>query len=185
MNTYISMLRGINVGGHNQIRMAELKKLYEGLGFEAVVTYVNSGNVVFRSRETDPAVMIRLIQARLLESLSADAPVLIRKPRDFGRILANNPFLTGRSEDTSRLYVMFLSAPPDPSNLARLVKPADSEEEFIPGEEELFLFFPGGLGRTKLTTAWFERNLKLFTTTRNWNTINALYRLAQEQEPLA
>lgn len=177
MNTYISMLRGINVGGHNQIRMAELKKLYEGLGFEAVETYVQSGNVVFRSEEPDAAALARRIQARILDTLGGEVPVLIREPRDFERILAKNPFLTGRSEDPSKLHVMFLSAPPAPPNLARLVRPANCPDEFIPGEQEIFLFCPGGLGNTKLTTAFFERNLKVLTTTRNWNTVNALRRL--------
>jgi len=180
-NTYISMLRGINVSGSNMIRMADLKKVYEGLGFERVVTYLNSGNVVFRCPETDGPELARRIQAQIQESLGNKVPVLIRELRDFARILATNPFLSGRSEDTGRLYVMFLSAPPVPSNLARLVKPAGCDEEFIPGEQEFFLFYPGGLGRAKLTTAWFERNLKVLTTTRNWNTVNALHKLAQEQ----
>jgi uncharacterized protein (DUF1697 family) len=183
MNTYISMLRGINVGGHNQIRMAELKKLYEDLGFEAVETYVQSGNVVFRSPETDAGALARRIETRLQDSLGSAAPVLVREPCDFERIMAHNPFLTGRSEEVSKLHVMFLSAPADPARLASLVKPADCLDEFIPGEQEIFLFCPGGLGRTKLTTAFFERKLKLFTTTRNWNTIHALLKLSTRNEP--
>jgi uncharacterized protein (DUF1697 family) len=181
VNTYISMLRGINVGGSNQIRMADLKKLYEELGFQEVVTYVNSGNVVFRTPETDANAIARRIQAQIKETLGGDVPVLIREPHDLERILAHNPFLTGRKEDTSKLHVMFLSAPPVPTNLAKLVKPANCEDEFIFGEQEIFLFCPGGLGRTKLTTALFERSLKVTTTTRNWNTVNALFKLSKEK----
>jgi uncharacterized protein (DUF1697 family) len=178
METYISLLRGINVGGHNQIRMAELKKLYESLGCEAVETYLNSGNVVFRSAETDSAALTRRLQAGLLETLDASAPILTRLPADLARILSSNPFLATHSEDSSKLFVMFLSAPPDPANLAKLIKPPGSTEEFAAGEQELFLYFPDGLGRTKLTTNFFESKLKLLTTTRNWNTVSALCRIA-------
>ena len=144
MKTYISLLRGINVGGHNQIRMAELKKVYEEMGCEAVETYVNSGNVVFHSIEEDAALLTQRLQASLLEKVGATAPILTLEPRDLARVLATNPFLNGRSEDPARLHVMFLFSPLDPAVLAKLVKPAGCPDEFILGEQEIFLFCPMG-----------------------------------------
>ena len=179
MKTYIALLRGVNVGGHNQVRMADLRLMCADLGCEAVETYLNSGNLVFRSSEEDPGALTARLQAALLERLGADAPILIRQPGDLARIQASNPFLNGeRSEDPAKLHVMFLSGPPDPANLAKLIIPQGCADEFIPGEQEIYLFCPGGLGRTQLTTAFFERKLKLLSTTRNWNTLNALHRLA-------
>ncbi len=181
MKTYIALLRGVNVGGHNQIRMAALKKLCEDLGCQAVETYVNSGNVVFRSSEEDGAALTRHLQAGLHESLGLDAPILIREPQDLARILTSNPFLSGQEHDPTKLHVMFLFGPADPARLAALVKPPQCEEEYAVGEQEIYLFYPNGLGRATLGKVLTERKLGVLTTTRNWNTVNALYRMSQQK----
>jgi uncharacterized protein (DUF1697 family) len=181
MNTYISLLRGINVSGQKQIRMADLQRLYADIGLTRVRTYVQSGNVLF---DADPAIgraaLARQIEAQIQTAYGFEVPVLIREAADLQRIVDSNPFLTQRHEDTARLYVHFLAEPPQPELVAKLTTPANESGEWIMGEQEIFLFLPGGAGRTKLTNAYLENKLKNSATARNWNTVNALLKMALE-----
>jgi uncharacterized protein (DUF1697 family) len=184
MKTYISMLRGINVSGQKTIRMAELKKMYEALGFSAVQTYLQSGNVVFSSddAQVDAARLTARIEAQIEETFGFSVSILIRDARDFQRIVANNPFLNGRNEETGNLYVTFLSQAPTPLELAKVKTPPGETAEFIPGAQEIFLFVPDGYGRTKLSNTFFEKKLHQTATTRNWNTVQALLGMAGEPD---
>ena len=181
MDTFISMLRGINVGGRKKIRMAELRRLYESLGLANVTTCVQSGNVVFDSVEQDGSKLGELIEAQIERVFGYSVPVFIRGIGDFRRIIDGNPFLNERNEDIARLYVTFLYAPPPESKLSDLVVPGNEAAEFSVGEGEMFLFCPNGYGRTKLSNSFFERKLNVPATTRNWKTVNASYKLAKER----
>jgi uncharacterized protein (DUF1697 family) len=181
MKTFISMLRGVNVSGQKTIRMAELKSLYEAEGFEQVGTYVQSGNVVFKTAQSDAAVLAALIQAQIERSFGFSVFVFVRDLEDFRRILRSNPFLTGRNEDPTKLHVTFLHHSPSPARWKDLKPPPGETDEFFPGEKELFLFCPNGYGRTKLSNAFFEKKLGMPATTRNWNTVNALFKMATER----
>jgi uncharacterized protein (DUF1697 family) len=178
MKTYISMLRGINVSGQKKISMADLKKLYESLGLINVQTYVQSGNVVFESKLKDDSKLPGLIKNQILKTLGYDVVVLIRSAEGFNRIITNNPFLKKRNGDTSNLYVTFLDSPPSKDQKNNLDHLLSETDEFVMGECEIFLFCPGGYGNTKLSNNYFERKLKIAATTRNWNSINALFNLA-------
>jgi uncharacterized protein (DUF1697 family) len=180
MNTFISMLRGINVGGQNSLRMAELKSLYEALGFEKVETYVQSGNVVFKTTQSDAVVLAALIQAQIERSFGLVVSVFTREPSDFQRILRSNPFLMGRNEDPTKLHVTFLYRTPKAAQWEALKSPPGVTDEFFPGEREIYLFCPNGYGRTKLSNTFFEKKLSIPATTRNWNTVQALFKLATE-----
>ncbi len=181
MKTYISMLRAINVGGQNKIPVAELKRLYQALNFSNIETYVQSGNLVFDTDNQDAAYIADLIETQIEGAYGANIAVFVRDAADFRRILNSNPFLTGRSEPASFLHVTFLDAVPTPSQWAQLKAPENIDDEFFPGIQEVFLFTPTGYGRTKLTNAFFERKLGMPATTRNWNTVQALYALAMER----
>ena len=180
MNTYISLLRGINVSGQKMIRMPVLQSLYESLGFTCVRTYLQSGNVVFDAAESDEAALIAQIEGQIKTSLGFDVPVMIRAAGDLRRIIDTNPFLTQRAEDPARLHVLFLSDVPSPAAAAKLLRPANELGEWLFGEKEIFMFLPDGVGHSKLTNAFFESKLKVATTARNWNTVNALFKLASE-----
>jgi len=180
MKTYISMLRGINVSGQKKVSMVDLKELYESLGFINVQTYVQSGNVVFESTLKDDSKLPGLIKNQILKTLGYDVAVLIRSAEGFNRIIANNPFLKKRKGDTSNLYVTFLDIPPSKEQISNLDHTISDTDEFIMGECEIFLFCPGGYGKTKLSNNYFEKKLKIAATTRNWNTINALFNMANE-----
>ena len=180
MNTYISMLRGINVSGQKRILMADLKTLYESLGLTRVRTYVQSGNVLFDSPLADPAEAIAQIETAIQRTFGFEVPVLVRTAADLGRVIAINPFLPLHCNDTAHLYVHFLSAEPEPERVARLVIPANETGQVAVIGKEIFLFLPDGAGRTKLTNAFLESKLNVIGTARNWNTVNALLELARQ-----
>lgn len=181
MKIFISMLRGINVSGQNKIRMAELKSLYESLGLVNVETYVQSGNVIFDTSAQDASRLTALIEAQIKRSFGYTVSVFIRDRNDFQRILRHNPFLSGRNEDPAKLHVTFLYGSPSKSKLNGLIAPSGEADEFFVGEKEIFLFCPNGYGRTKLSNTFFERKLNVPATTRNWNTVNALYQIANKR----
>jgi uncharacterized protein (DUF1697 family) len=175
MNTSISMLRGINVSGKNRIMMAALKEVYLGLGFSNVVTYVQSGNVIFDSAEADAAELARTIEAAIKQSFGFDVPVILRDKSRFQQLLNNNPFTHARNEDPTKLHITFLS---DVPTLGIPAIPDGCGDEFVLDDKELYLFCPGGYGETKLSNSFFERKLKVTATTRNWKTVNTLYEIA-------
>ena len=181
MNTFISMLRGINVSGQKKIRMVELKSLYESLGFVNVRTYVQSGNVVFDSTRQDASKLAASIEAQIEQSFGYAVSVFIRDTNDLQRIIGSNPFLSGRKKDPAKLYVTFLYSSPSKSKLGNLDISNDEADEFFVGDKEIFLFCPNGYGRTKLSNNFFERKLNVPATTRNWKTVNALYEMASER----
>ncbi len=178
MNTYISLLRGINVGGHKKIKMAELRSLYESLGFSDVRSYLQSGNVVFTSAETDRSTMAHSIETAIADAYSFAVTLFVLDAADLKQTFIANPFLTGRSEDPAKLYVTFLADSPLPEALDNFVPPANTSDEFYIDGDRIYLFCPNGYGRTKLSNAFFERKLKVPATTRNWKTVSALYDMA-------
>lgn len=175
MKTHISLLRGINVGGNTTIAMAELKKVYESLSFKNVRTYLNSGNVLFESESTDASAIEKAIEKKFGHNVT----VLLREPRDLKRIIESNPF-RHKKADPATLHVAFLSLPVSKLAITSLAVPAGEAVEFFPGKEELFLYYPNGAGRSRFTNALLEKKLNARATSRNWNTVNALYRLASE-----
>lgn len=181
MNTFISLLRGINVSGQKTIRMADLKNLYESLNLARVETYVQSGNVVFDSPEPDAAKLAHLIEAQIEQTFGYAVSVFLRDAHDFERIIASNPFLTQRKEDPASLHVTFLYRPPAGSKVDALTSPSNESDEFLLGEHEIFLFCPHGYGRTKLSNNFFERKLNVAATTRNWKTVKALHQMVNER----
>ena len=178
MNAFISMLRGINVSGQKKIRMMELKNLYESLGFGNVQTYVQSGNVIFDSEEKDVTKLGYEIEAQIESTFGFSVPVLIRSGDEFKRIIEYHPFA---GEEAIRVLVTFLYDRPEKSRLEDLSHYEDKVDQFAIGEREIFLFCPGGYGRTKLSNAFFEKKLEVVATTRNWKSVNALYQMAGER----
>lgn len=177
MQTYISMLRGINVSGQKQIRMADLKSLYESLGLTNVQTYVQSGNVVFDSAEQNAAKLTKAIEAQIEATFDFSVPVLIRSADDFKRVIESHPF---KNKEPNRVLVTFLYKHPEQSKLDDLSDYKDKVDQFALGKQEIFLFCPGGYGKTKLSNTFFEKKLDVVATTRNWKTVNALYAMANK-----
>jgi uncharacterized protein (DUF1697 family) len=180
MSTFISMLRGINVGGQKRLSMETLRKIYSDLGFSKIRTYVQSGNVVFESSDIDRSSLVEKIEAHIQQTCGYHVEVFIRQTDEIQRILRCNPFLTDRNEDPSKLHVTFYYQSPAETLLAKLTAPGGTTDEFALAEMAVYLFCPNGYGKTKLSNSFFERKLGIPLTTRNWNTVNALYKMAVE-----
>jgi uncharacterized protein (DUF1697 family) len=179
VNTFISLLRGVNVGGKS-IRMADLKSLYEGLGFGNVRTYLQSGNVLFDSSNGNGSALGAVIEAQMARSFAFSTSVLVRTAPDLQRVIQGSPFLHGRLEDPASLHVTFLKGIPLSARVDALKAPEGETDEFVVGEQEVYLFCPNGYGRTKLSNAFLERKLDLTATTRNWKTVTALFAMSME-----
>ena len=180
MTTYISLLRGINVSGKNKILMADLRGMYESLGFVNVQTYVQSGNVIFDYTGDETTLLATLIKNEIKNVFGYDVPVFIREPNDFYHII-NNPFTNDSDKEPSKFYVIFLSKSPHPSAVQKLRMPTNESAEYLINTKEIFLYCPNGYGRTKLNNNFFEKKLNVPATTRNWKTVNKLYHLAMEE----
>lgn len=161
MPTFIGLIRGINVGGHKKLAMSDLKSICESHGYTNVRTLLNSGNVVFEGKKAD---------AKKLEA-ALDARVIILTPKELDEAMARSPFDT-KGRNLSLLLVMFLESEP----AGELDWPGPEEVELR--GRYLYLYYPKGAGRSKLTNALIERQLKVAGTARNWNTLTKIAALA-------
>jgi uncharacterized protein (DUF1697 family) len=179
MTSFVSLLRGINVSGHNMIKMAELKDLYESLGFRNVTTYIQSGNVIFQSEKDDSGSVEATIERAIGKGFGFPVTVIVRKPAELARVLKINPFLGSNKIDEIRLYVTFLRDKPAAAVVKALqLAAARSTDQYKILGREVYLYCPTGYGRTLLSNTFFEKQLKVKATTRNWKTVNTLYVMA-------
>lgn len=174
MTIYISLLRGVNVGGR-KIIMNKLKKLYESLKFSDVKTYIQSGNVIFKSSNNSSKELEEMIENRIREVFDFHIPIFIRTTPEFESIINNNPF---PREDPKKIYVTFLRDTPVSTDLKEINTIKDESEKCLLNDKELYLLLPHGYGRTRLSNNLVEKKLQVLTTTRNWRTVNKLYELA-------
>jgi uncharacterized protein (DUF1697 family) len=178
MAIYVAMLRGINVGPHNRIKMPALADLFSELGHTDVVTYIQSGNVVFKSRSKSAATLARNIEKRIASDLGCEVAVLLRSQEELGRAVKANPFLKQKKADPKHLHVTFLAGEPDAA-LVRAAKEFDvGHDEFVVRGRDVYLHCPTGYGNTKINNGYFEKKLKTLATTRNWNSVTKLLELA-------
>ena len=179
MQTYISILRGINVSGQKMIKMKELKALYEGLGFENVRTYIQSGNVIFEHKDKQHKALPKLIGEGISKNYGFEVPIVIRTVEEIEAVLYANPFLKKEDVLMDRLYVTFLADEPQKEHLEKVKVYDYPPEEFIILNKEVYLHCPTGYGEAKLNNNFFENKLKVTATTRNWRTVNELYKMAK------
>jgi uncharacterized protein (DUF1697 family) len=175
--SYVALLRGINLGARNKVSMADLKELFAALKAEDVETYLRSGNVVFKSAAADRAQLTDEIESRIRAELGLDVTVLLRTKTELGKVVAGNPFAGGET-DVTKLHVTFLAEAPERALVRKLDPARAGRDEFRVVRQEIYLHCPDGYGRSKLSNAYFERQLGLAATTRNWNTVTQLGALA-------
>ena len=173
------MLRGINVSGHKKVPMPDLKALYEGLSFRDVITYIQSGNVIFKADiSISPVELAGRIEKSIIEKFGFDVPVIIRTMDEIKNVVALNPFLKESGIDIDKLHVTFLEEKPQSSKISAIEDLDFSPDKFFIIEREIYLYCPNGYGNTKLSNTYFENKLKMQATTRNWKTVNKLAELA-------
>jgi uncharacterized protein (DUF1697 family) len=173
---YVALLRGINVGGHAKLSMTHLRELLQSLGYTDVMTYLQSGNALFTSPRDDPTELAREIEDQISRDLGLGIKVLIRTREELATVVDGNPFPNATMSPT-RHHVSFLSAPPNGERLAEIDPRQFEPDQFRVGDQVMYLWYPDGSGRTKLSNEFWERRLKVSATTRNWNTVTKLLSL--------
>lgn len=185
MRVMISMLRGINVGGRNQIRMDALRKLYESLDLHEPQTYVQSGNVVFKTTARDTVVLTQKIEHTIEKTFGFRTDVVLRTSAQLKDAIAKNPFAERKDADPSKLLVTFLAKEPQSKLInAVLSKKNDREKLHILGRE-LYIYFPNGMGGTKLNWLAVVKALGTTGTGRNLNSVMKLLEIAERMEASA
>lgn len=164
MTRRVALFRGINVGGHNKIPMAELRTTFESLGHTEVTSIIQSGNVCFDTDDTDDTGIAAAIRAAVAERFDVDVPVLLRSADEFGRVLDAHPFPLGEVEPKLH-HVMFL-ADPAPADAAERIGD-HSPDEFVVIGSEVHVRYPQGSARSKLTNDLVDRRLDTIATARN------------------
>jgi uncharacterized protein (DUF1697 family) len=178
MNVFLSMLRGINVGG-KKVPMVELREVYEVMKLKKVRTYIQSGNVIFEAKESDALKLEKQLKKKISAHFGFDVPVVIRTQKEIEVVLKNNPFLKEKNIQEDRLYVTFLADIPEKDLLGKIIVQDGTTDRFIILGKEAYLYCPGGYGETKLSNNFFEKKLKVSATTRNWRTTNELLKMME------
>src|SRR6266567_5384894 len=179
MTRFMSLFRGINVGGNRTIRMDELKDLYASLGLKDVVTYIQSGNVVFTSDDADLAQLPGQIEDGFAKKFGFHAKVIVRTSAELRDIIDNNPFQNQPMKESKWVTVIFLATRPDSTAQEDLQKTYVGPEELYIIGQELYIYYTNGIGRSKLSLTLIEKKLKTIGTGRNWNTILQLQKMIQ------
>ncbi|WDT75962.1 MAG: DUF1697 domain-containing protein [Candidatus Manganitrophus sp.] len=181
MLTFVALLRGINVSGRKKIQMADLQKSFETLGFDGVRSYLQSGNVIFRSRRTDAKKLASDIKARIGKDFGHDVDVLVLSAQEINRVAGSNSLFPRLGKDATLFHATFLFQPVSKADFEKLNLPAQPGEQAVLIGQVVLLFCPHGYGRTKLNNSFFEKKLGAPATTRNWRTVLALQELCREK----
>jgi len=182
MKTYIALLRGINVGGHNKIKMLELKQLFVDLGYFDIVTYIQSGNVIFNSKKLNIVEIEKSIIDAIEKQFGYSIKVLVLTKTELNTVFSSNPFILKYPKDISKLSVTLLNNEPELGEVVQiqnLVNSSDDTFEII--NKSVYLYLPDGSRNTKLSNNLFEKKLKSSATSRNWRTITKLVELSTQQ----
>ena len=177
MKTYIALLRGINVGGNRSIKMNELKQLLEKLGFSAIQTYIQSGNVIFQTTINDVKKIENMISKGVLDRFTHEVPIVVLDRAEFRKITDENPFILDNSMDLSHLHVTFLSDIPTMEAYTEIKDLDFKPDEFQLVNRAVYLYCPLNYSKSKLTNGFFEKKLGVEATTRNWKTVAVLFEM--------
>ena len=179
MTAYLAILRGVNVSGHNRVKMADLERVFQGLGHSRVATFIQSGNVIFTSSDASSTELVRGIEQALAVELGLNVSALLRSRREMERVIQESPFLeTGR--DLTKLHVTFLAEEPTRSLGDDFDQQSFRPDKYWLGTREVYLHCPLGYGRTRLNNSFWERRLGISATSRNWNSVTRLTELLRE-----
>jgi len=176
MAVYVALLRGINVGGKNSLPMNDLSALFTDAGCTDVRTYVQSGNVVFHASPSLARRIPAVIEEAISDQFGLRVPVMTRTAAELRDVVKDNPFLRGKPE-TETLHVAFLADTPTAARVASLDENRSPPDAWEVRGRKIYLRLPNGVGRTKLTNAYFDSKLGTTSTLRNWRTVLKLVEL--------
>lgn len=171
MSRRIALLRAVNIGSHNRVAMSDLRGLLEGMGFEDPRTVLQSGNLVFGSDGRASARLEEDLHEAVRSRLGVDTDVLVRTPEEWAAVIEDNPFPAEAEDDPGHLLVVFLAEPPVAARVRALHDAIQGREVVRPGDRHLYIHYPDGVGRSRLTAALIEKHLGTRGTARNWKTV--------------
>ena len=178
MTTHIALLRGVNVGGHKKVAMSDLRDFVTDLGFDDVRSLIQSGNLVFQGGARTGADLERMLEVAARERLDLRTSFFVRTAGEWKAIIAQNPFSDAAESDPSHLVVMCLKDTPPPDAMQALQDAIEGPEVVRAEGRNLYIVYPAGIGRSKLTLKLIENKLSTQGTGRNWNTMLKLAALA-------
>jgi uncharacterized protein (DUF1697 family) len=182
MTTHLALLRGINVSGHNMIKMEALQKMLENMGFTNVKTYIQTGNVFVTTPEENAAAVGFHIKQEIFKAFGHDVPVVVIAKDNLLACLKNNPFLKETAVDTKKLYVAFVSTELKPERIHDLKMSAVKPDEVHIDTSRIYIKYAVSAGKTRLDQKYIEKRLNLTATIRNWNTVTNLLNMYEEFE---
>jgi len=180
MTTHLALLRGINVSGHNMMKMDALQKMLENMGFTNVKTYIQTGNVFVTSEEESPAAVGFKIKQEIFKTFGHDVPVVVINKEDLIACQENNPFLKENNVDTKKLYVAFVSIELHKDRIHDLKMSQVKPDEVHIDSNKIFIKYAVSAGKTRLDQKYIEKKLNLTATIRNWNTVTHLLKMYNE-----
>lgn len=180
MKTHLALLRGINVSGHNMIKMEALKSALEAIGFQNVQTYIQSGNVFVDSDEENGPSVGFTIKQEIFKVFGHEVPIVVIGKEDLEKCFQNNPYLKG-VEDTKKLYVAFISKELNASAMNELKISQFKPDEASVDASRIYIKYDIGAGKTRLDQKYIEKKLNVTATIRNWNTVTNLLSIYEER----
>jgi uncharacterized protein (DUF1697 family) len=174
---YVALLRSVNIGGYGRMAMHDLRETFGSLGYEDIVTYIQSGNVLFSTGSRSEDAIVEAIEQRIAHDFGDSPAVLLRSVTDLRRIGSKSPFAK-KGADPARHHVTFLDAAPAKAAVSALQLPPSGKDELVVDGREVYVHTPDGYAGTKYTGTFIERRLGVVSTTRNWNTVTKLCQLA-------
>jgi uncharacterized protein (DUF1697 family) len=179
---FVALLRGINVGANKRMKMDALRQSFAGIGLNGAKTYLQSGNVIFPADGVDEAELAPRIEAAIEKSFGFHSHVILRGTAEMRRTVASNPFGERGNLDAAKLAVIFLRTPPSPAQRNTLLKIEPATEEIHVLHSELYIYYPDGMGKSKLTGGAIEKALGNIGTARNWRSVTNILALLEETE---
>ena len=182
MTTWLALLRAVNVGGKNKLPMAELRMALDAAGFDNVRTYIQSGNILLDATERDRDALARQITALIEEQFGVASPTVIVTRDELATAIAGYPFPTGTPDD-KLAHILFLADEPTADRIAALDPDRSPGDQFQAKGRIVYLRFASGIGTSKLTNVWFDRQLGTVSTARNLRTCTTLLAMMDESNP--
>jgi uncharacterized protein (DUF1697 family) len=182
MQTLVSFLRGINMTGHNSLKMKDLAELYKVAGFSEIETYIQSGNVIFASPENlSFENLSSKIRDKILERFGYNVAVVIRTVQELRSIVKSNPYATEETFDKKKAAVIFLSDTPSEAGIQKLKGIDTSPDRYEISGKEIYIYCPNGFGKTRIYSNFFDKKLNVEGTARNWTTITTILDIAEKR----
>lgn len=182
MKVYIALLRGINVSGQKLIKMAELKLMFEGLGFERVQTYIQSGNVLFESQEIRMELLRSQIEEQIESVFGFQVTVVLRTVQELERVVRDCPFRTEDWADGETLYVSLLAEVPAQPGIDWLLACNSEVDDYHFADTEVYVFCRQSIRKSMFSNNLLEKKLGVAATTRNWATTRKLLEMGKAME---